>query len=892
MTDPKTADVTYIEPLTVEVIERIIIQEKIDAYLSTMGGQIALKFALDFERLGFNKKYGFKIIGSTAEVIRNAEDRNLFREILKQNELPAPRGFSFDSFEEVSINTSAINFPVIARTSFSLGGKGSQVIDGEEDLISYSKDFFDRVPQGKIEIEQYLEGWKEFELEVVRDNKGNSIVVCGIENLNPMGVHTGDSITVSPIITLNDKEYQRMRKLAFLTLDAVGMRVGGANVQFAVNPKNGEIAIIEMNPRVSRSSALASKVTGYPIARVTAKMSVGLNLDEIQNDTNLITAALEPSIDYVAVKFPKFNFEKFSDVEVKLGTTMKSIGSAIGIAKTFPEALQKSIRGAFNSTYGLVGRMYQIKASDFPSCLSEKHPNQIFLIARELYAGKNIEFICNRCKWDRWFVRYLKLIVDSFQSMNKDVGGDFSLFYAYLKRLGFSDKELKDFFPSNAGLNDNICEFNDKLVYSKIDSTSGEFPLESKCYFSSNTLFSPFVSGKERNISPAKKVLILGSGPNSIGQGIEFDYACVKASESVRKMGFESIIINSNPETVSTDHSASDKLYISPINIEDVSNIILNESSTGEIYGLLACYGGQVALNLVKELSTKVKVLGTSHASINTAEDRDSFYSYLSYANIPHPLKFSKSKILEGYDIKFPVILRPSFVTGGSSIYKVSSMDRLVELVSCDENFLVEEFIEEAKEFEIDAISDGSKTYFASIVEQVEKSGVHSGDSQSIFPAQNIEEKFIRQAKKYTEKIAHDFNIIGLFNVQFLIKGDQVYVIELNPRASRTVPFIIKASGINFIDIATRVLLGEKLKDMELPTPLRNSGFVSIKKPVFSNKLLGAKIQLKPEMQSTGEEMYIDRSFETALGKSNLANGFRMSKMQSLCILQDRVIHA
>ena len=880
MTDSNIADITYIEPMTIEVIERIIINNKIDAYLPTVGGQKALNFAKEISELGLDKKYNLKYIGVTPEIIEKAENRKIFHDELLKNNIPCPNGFYTYSLDDALTKLKNFSFPVIVRSSFTLGGSGSGKAYNNEEFIRIFNNCL-ILSGGYISVEEYLVGWKEFELEVVRDSKDNCIVVCSIENLNPMGVHTGDSITVAPTLTLRDKEYQKMRDLAFKVMRVIGVDTGGANVQFALNPENGKIVVIEMNPRVSRSSALASKATGFPIASVAAKIAVGLTLDEIDNNIINKTAAFEPVIDYIVTKIPRFDLEKFIELSPQLNSSMKSVGEVMSIAESFPESLQKALRSLGVGYNGLDTLIHNATNHNIKINLTKRLQygcdKQVLYIGDAFRQNFSIDEVHALTKWDKWFLLQIKNIIDAENKLFEYGIEYLKENFALYKSLGFSDLQLSKilFVPENdiykLKMKENIFP-----VYRRVDACAAEFPTSTSYFYSTYLKNQGEFFLDESNISNTeKKIIIIGSGPNSIGQGIEFDYACVHASLAIQSLGIHSIMINCNPETISTDQAISNKLYLAPLYTEDIIDIIRQEETYATIEGIIISYGGQVALNLGKILADKygIKVLGNSIKSIDIAEERRLFYEFLDKLNIPHPItkliKIDSNLTKQINHLPYPIIIRPSYIIGGKSIKLINNSMEFENYISkldpsIKEVFL-ERFIDDACEFEIDALSDGEETYIASIIEHLEKAGIHSGDSISVLPYFSIDQEIIDQAINYTTTIAENLALKGLFNIQFVTKNKQLYVIELNPRASRTVPFIIKSLSIPLIDISTKILLGYKLKDFKLEPQVFKRKSYFIKRPVFSNKIIGSKINLGPEMTSTGEEMIPDVDLEYVL---------------------------
>ncbi len=899
MTDPDISDSTYIEPMTMEVIEKIIIKEKIDAYLPTVGGQIALNFAMELFYSGLDKKHKFQIIGANPRSIEIAEDRQQFKKTLSEHKIKTAAGFCTSSYNLALQNIQSFCFPLIIRSSFTLGGKGSGIALSIDEFHDTFHACLEISKNGAVSVEEYLVGWKEFEMEVVRDSQDNCIVVCALENINPMGIHTGDSITVAPTMTLTDKEYQQMRDLAFKVMRVVGVDTGGANVQFALNPYTGNIVVIEMNPRVSRSSALASKATGFPIASVAAKIAVGMTLDEISNNIIKKTAAFEPNLDYVVIKVPRFDLEKFPSASWDLGSSMKSVGEVMAIARSFPQSLQKAIRSLGKGYTGLSLNNFGKKDSEISQeklmhNLQKASPEQIFYVAESLRQGFDVEFIRSITKWDKWFLTQIKEIIEAEKNLLAHGIYHLEKNLAYYKFLGFCDVRLAELVGVSV---DIILELRVKhniyFIYSKVDSCAAEYSTDTNYLYSTYLQNHSESSICEYTPTKEKSVIIIGSGPNSIGQGIEFDYLCVQASAAARSSGYQSIIINCNPETISTDHEVSDKLYFSPLFSEDVIDIIIKEKLTNNLAGVIVCYGGQIAINLAQDIQSVTNILGTDIEGIDLAEDRSAFYNLLDTLDIPHPKRINLpsiniKKVVP--ELSWPIIVRPSYVIGGKAIAKLSNEQELVRYAKTNalilDSLLAEEFIENATEMEIDAIFDGKDIYIAGTVEHLDKAGIHSGDSTCVLPFFSIDSHIMEIAIKYTRKIAFALKIVGLFNVQFLLKNSILYVIEVNPRASRTVPFIIKSTGISVVEIATKILLGAKLRDFGLDNKACQPNGYAIKKPIFSNKTLGCEVQLGPEMCSTGEEMIFAEDLIDLFIKAGIKDGKFTKKADEIHSLQ------
>lgn len=865
MTDPENSDRTYIEEMNQDVLRKIIEIEKPYALLPTLGGQIALNLALSSWESGILQSNNVKLIGVSYDAIKKSEDRAMFRNLIQNIGLEGPKTFELNSLSQIDEVCREIKFPMVIRTSYTLGGKGCYTIYCKEDLIAICKDIFS-TDNKNILIEEYLEGWKEYELEVVRDKNNNCIVVCSIENIDSMGVHTGDSITVAPAQTLSDKEYQKMRTAAFKILEAVGIETGGANVQFAINPKNGRMLVIEMNPRVSRSSALASKVTGYPIARVATKLALGYTLDELENKLlgKSIPASFEPTIDYVVTKIPKFNFDKFPKLSGILSIKMQSVGEVIGIGRNFQESLIKAIYALELESDVDMFRKFDTK--DFHNKLSNNFYDRMLFVFKALYNNLTVEQVYKKSKIDPWFLEQVNNIV-SFIKDKKFKLNKKSIYYA--KRLGLSDKQISKIINKTEKEIKDYRKLNNIIpTYKKIDTCSGEFKSEI------NYMYSTYEDECEACPSKKKKVIIIGSGANRIGQGIEFDYSCVHAVIAAKELGYETIIINSNPETVSTDFDVADRLYLEPVTTEHVLNIIELEKPIGTFFQ----FGGQTSINVLRDLSSYgVNVLGTNYKTIDLCEDRIKFKSFLNTLNIKQINSISinkEDKVLSKLEgINFPLIVRPSYVISGSSMKIMKDYNHLKKyLKTAAKNsqlypILAEEYLEGFKEIEVDGICDGKNIFIAGVMEQIEPVGIHSGDSCCIFPSFSIVEEVEKFIIEMSRMIVSRLNILGLFNIQFAVKDEKVYVIEVNPRASRTIPFLSKSLGVPLAKIATKSILGVSLKEQGV-FDIKKPKFYSMKTPVFSDVLFQDKINTGPEMLSTGEKMFVGRDFDDIIKKS------------------------
>ncbi len=882
MTDPGVADKTYIEPITIEILEKIIKKEKPDAILPTMGGQTALNLAIKAEKIGLLKKYKIELIGAKSKAIANAEDRKKFRKNMSDIGLDLPKSEIINNIKQVKKSLRKIGLPAIIRPSFTLGGLGGGIAKSQKEFFNIIKEGLRASPVNQVLVEECLEGWKEFEMEVVRDKKDNCIIICSIENVDPMGIHTGDSVTVAPALTLTDKEYQIMRNASIACLRKIGVETGGSNVQFAINPKNGRMVIIEMNPRVSRSSALASKATGFPIAKVAAKLAVGYTLDELKNEiTKTTPASFEPTIDYVVTKVPRFTFEKFSQSPAVLGTSMKSVGEAMAIGRNFKESLQKAL---ISLEIGLSGldKIFNLNKKQIEKKLKINIPNKLLLVAEAIRKKIDLKKIYKLSGIDPWFLGQIKEIVDFENQLKK--GGIPKSFNEFnkLKSVGFSDKKIAYLAKTNEKLiRSRRVALKVFPVYKKVDTCAAEFKSYTPYMYSTYQRNFSIKSECEANPSTKRKIIILGGGPNRIGQGIEFDYCCCQASYALRDAGFETIMINCNPETVSTDYDTSDRLYFEPLIEEYVHNIILKEKSKGSLVGIIAQFGGQTPIKLAKFLNeNSLPIIGTQYSSIDLAEDRDRFRKLL----IKLKLKQANSGIAKTYSeaikvaskIGLPLVVRPSYVLGGRAMEIVHEKNQLKDFVeeafkAAENNpILIDKFINNAMEVDVDAISDGKDVFVAGIMQHIEEAGIHSGDSACCIPPVAIKQKLIDEIKNQTKKLALALKIKGFMNVQFAIKNDEIYIIEVNPRASRTVPFVSKAKGIPFAKIASRIMAGEKLSKFNLKN--KNKGMFAVKEAVFPfNKFPNVDVLLGPEMKSTGEVMGLDKDFGLAYAKSQIA---------------------
>jgi carbamoyl-phosphate synthase large subunit len=893
MTDPDIADATYIEPITAEWVERVIEKERPDALLPTMGGQTALNVALELHDSGVLARYGVELIGANARAIRTAEDRSEFAKAMERIGLNVPHGGFAKSLDEALRIVEDTAYPAIIRPSFTLGGTGGGIAYNRAEFEAMVRRGLELSPVHEVLIDRSVIGWKEFELEVVRDRADNVIIICSIENFDPMGVHTGDSITVAPAQTLSDVEYQKMRDAAIAIIREIGVEAGGCNVQFAVNPEDGELLVVEMNPRVSRSSALASKATGYPIARVSAKLAVGYTLDELPNTiTRTTPAAFEPVLDYVVVKFPRFAFEKFPAADATLGVQMKAVGESMAIGRTYKQAWQKAIRALEigRSGWETGARLSDDRLSDgspeeLRAALRRPTPERVFQIKRALESGFPVAEIVELTHIDPWFVAQLAELVGAERWYAAlEAPGHAELLR--MKKLGFSDAQLARLRgETEDAVRERRWALDLHPVYNTVDTCAGEFPAETPY------LYSTYADENESVRSERRKVVILGSGPNRIGQGVEFDYCCVQAALALREAGFEAIMVNSNPETVSTDPDISDKLYFEPLTLEDVLEIVRLEAPEGVIVQL----GGQTPLKLSERLEQLgVRILGTPVESIDRAEDRERFEALareLGVAQPPNGMATSVEQAVAAAErIGYPVLVRPSYVLGGRAmeiVYDEPSLrDYFERAVRVSENrpVLIDRFLEDAFEADVDALSDGETVVIGGVMQHIEEAGVHSGDSASVLPPYILDDQQIEQMRAHTRDFALALGVVGLINVQYAVHNGEVYVLEVNPRASRTVPFVSKATGVPMARIAARLMVGERLADFALHEILPVPG-VAVKESVFPfNKLPEVDVLLGPEMRSTGETLGIDDSFGMAFAKAYAAAGMELPLEGSVII--------
>ncbi len=916
MTDPGLADATYVEPITPDVVVKIIERERPDALLPTMGGQTALNTAMALADNETLIRCGVELIGADRLAIARAEDRELFRQAMENIGLKMPQSAVVASEEEARAALELVGLPAIVRPSFTLGGTGGGIAYNRDEYLAVVENGIDASPVREVLVEQSVLGWKEFEMEVVRDRADNCIIVCSIENLDPMGIHTGDSITVAPALTLTDKEYQILRNASIDCLREIGVETGGSNVQFAINPETGELVVIEMNPRVSRSSALASKATGFPIAKIAAKLAVGYTLDELDNDITRVTpASFEPTIDYVVTKMPRFTFEKFPGAEPSLTTSMKSVGEAMAIGRCFTESLQKAFRSMETGLTGLndieipgalktgAGGKTEPDIDAIESVLAKTAPERLLLVAQAMRHGLSVEDIHLATKIDPWFLAQIGEIVAAEsrlrdEGLPRDAAGLLAL-----KKMGFSDARLAEL----AGLEESAVSALRKTVgtgpvYKRIDTCGGEFPALTPY------MYSAYESGQgsngsgpqcEADPSTRDKVMILGGGPNRIGQGIEFDYCCVHAAYALKDAGIETIMVNCNPETVSTDYDTSDRLYFEPLTAEDTIEIARVEQSKGRLLGVIVQFGGQTPLKLAHALEAAgVPILGTSPDAIDLAEDRKRFQELLGTLGLKQPDNGTATNPEEALAVAerigYPVLIRPSYVLGGRAmeiVYDAGQLARYIETavkVSGRNPVLIDRYLRDATEVDVDAVSDGEMVHIAGVMEHIEEAGIHSGDSACALPPHSLSDEVIAEISRQTKLLARGLGVVGLMNVQFAVRDGSIYILEVNPRASRTVPFVAKATGLPIAKIAARVMAGAKLSDFDLETD--RGGHVAVKESVFPfARFPGVDVVLGPEMRSTGEVMGLDTGFPNAFLKSQMGAGERLPQSGNVFIsVKDR----
>ncbi|MFK7866300.1 MAG: carbamoyl-phosphate synthase large subunit [Alphaproteobacteria bacterium] len=893
MTDPDMADETYIEPITPEIVGKILEKERNAhpearlALLPTMGGQTALNAALAVEQMGFLEKYSVEMIGAKADVIDKAEDRQRFREAMDKIGLESPKSVQVNTLEEALDALEHTGLPSIIRPSFTMGGTGGGIAYNRDEFVEIVKGGLDASPVNNVLVEESVLGWKEYEMEVVRDKDDNCIIICAIENIDPMGVHTGDSITVAPALTLTDREYQVMRNASIAVLREIGVETGGSNVQFAVNPDNGRLVVIEMNPRVSRSSALASKATGYPIAKIAAKLAVGYSLNELKNDiTQTTPASFEPTIDYVVTKIPRFTFEKFANSTTTLTTSMKSVGEAMAIGRNFQESVQKALRSLETGLSGFDAVELPDDDSQAIGLIAMPQPERLLRVAQGFRRGFSVDQLHQATKIDPWFLRQIEEIIAKEKLVASAGLPKTRQDWIFLKQMGFSDQRLADL--SHLDIEQVTAARHHHQVhpaYRLVDSCAAEFPSHT-AYFYSSYVGTAFGEVNEAVISNRRKVIILGGGPNRIGQGIEFDYCCVHAAYALRDQDIETIMINCNPETVSTDYDTSDRLYFEPLTQEDVIEICIAEQKAGQLQGVIVQFGGQTPLKLAHALEqANIPILGTSTDAIDLAEDRERFQKLVEDCGLKQPpngLATSKAQALKIADrIGYPVVIRPSYVLGGRAmeiVHDPSALERYIDQavkVSGKNPVLIDYYLKDAIEIDADALSDGKDIYVAGIMEHIEEAGVHSGDSACSLPAYSLGDDIIKELANQTRILAAALKVCGLMNVQFAVQGDQIFILEVNPRASRTAPFVAKATHVPIAAIAARLMAGETLASFKLTERL-SLPYFAVKESVFPfRRFPKVDVLLGPEMKSTGEVMGIDKNFELAFAKSQLAAGVK-----------------
>jgi carbamoyl-phosphate synthase large subunit len=888
MTDPDLADATYVEPITPEIVAKIIEKERPDAVLPTMGGQTALNTALALHHDGTLAKFNVELIGADAEAIDKAEDRLKFRDAMSKIGLESPRSQIAHDVNEALVALDFVGLPTIIRPSFTMGGTGGGIAYNKEEFLKIVTGGLDASPTTEVLIEESVLGWKEYEMEVVRDRADNAIIICSIENIDPMGVHTGDSITVAPALTLTDKEYQIMRNASIACLREIGVETGGSNVQFAVNPKDGRLVVIEMNPRVSRSSALASKATGFPIAKVAALLAVGYTLDEVMNDiTGATPASFEPTIDYVVTKIPRFAFEKFKGAEPLLSTAMKSVGEVMAIGRNFQESVQKALRGLETGLTGFDEVEFLVGAShdEIEAELSRATPDRFRVAAQALREGMSVERIHAVAKFEPWFLRQVEELMQTEAKVRLDGLPAGPNGFRRLKSQGFSDARLATLVgKTEAEVSAARRALNVRPVFKRIDTCAGEFNAKTPYMYSTYEAPSFGTPDCESEPSDATKIVILGGGPNRIGQGIEFDYCCCHACFALGDAGYETIMINCNPETVSTDYDTSDRLYFEPLTAEDVLEVLHKEMQNGKLAGVIVQLGGQTPLKLAAALEAAgIPILGTAPDNIDLAEDRERFADLIDRLGLRQPENGIARTRQEAIDVAatigYPVLMRPSYVLGGRAMEIVETQAQLeiyireAVIVSGDSPVLIDRYLRDAIEVDVDAIADGETVYVAGVLQHIEEAGVHSGDSACSLPPYSLSNEIIAEIERQTTVLAHALNVCGLMNIQFAIKDGDVYLIEVNPRASRTVPFTAKATGIQVAKIASRVMAGEKLSSFDL-SPRNTGNHIAVKEAVFPfARFPGVDPVLGPEMKSTGEVMGIDRDFATAFAKAQLGAG-------------------
>ncbi len=890
MTDPEVADATYIEPITPAMVTKILEREKPDALLPTMGGQTALNTAMALAKDGTLERLSIELIGANREAIEKAEDRYLFRQAMEKIGLTCPKSRVVKTMEQAQAALGDVGLPAIIRPSFTLGGTGGGIAYNRAEFVEIVTSGLAASPVHEVLVEESVLGWKEYEMEVVRDRNDNCIIICSIENVDPMGIHTGDSITVAPALTLTDKEYQIMRNASIAVLREIGVDTGGSNVQFAVNPEDGRMVVIEMNPRVSRSSALASKATGFPIAKVAARLAVGYTLDELKNDiTGVTPASFEPTIDYIVTKIPRFAFEKFPGTDPLLTTAMKSVGEVMAIGRNWQESVQKALRGL---EIGLTGfnEMRAMKDADrntLLAALARPTPDRLLVIAEALRQGVTVQEIHAICKYDPWFLKQIADIVNAEKSIRENGLKSEPHELHRLKQMGFSDARLAQL----AGKREtDIAALRHKLdvapVFKRIDTCAAEFASGTPYLYSTYEGDGVSAAQCESDPSGMKKVVILGGGPNRIGQGIEFDYCCVHAVMALREAGYETIMVNCNPETVSTDYDTSDRLYFEPLTAEDVIEVVQREQSNGTLLGVIVQFGGQTPLKLAHALQdAKIPILGTSPDAIDLAEDRERFQILLKKLKLKQPANGLARSVEEAEHVAekvgYPVVIRPSYVLGGRAmeiVHDIEGLRRYMQkavFVSGKNPVLIDYYLQNAIEVDVDVVADKKEIFVAGVMEHIEEAGIHSGDSSCSLPPHSLPAEIIKEIERQSGLLAKEIGVVGLMNVQFAVKDGEVYILEVNPRASRTVPFVAKAIGIPIAKIAARLMAGEMLEDMKLNRKL--PPHLSVKTPVFPfARFPGVDVVLGPEMKSTGEVMGLDKNFARAYAKAQMGAGIHL----------------
>ena len=900
MTDPEFADKTYIEPIDKEIVKKIIDKEKPDAILPTMGGQTALNIIRELNKEDYFKNSSIKILGASPKSIDVAEDRKLFAEAMSEIGLETPFSIIVDDKSDLNKIVKEVNFPLILRPFYTLGGTGGGIVYDKDEFVTKVLNAIDLSPVSKTLVEESLIGWKEFEFEVVRDNLDNSIIVCSIENLDPMGVHTGDSITIAPALTLTDKEYQKLRNQSIAILRKIGVETGGSNVQFAVNPNDGRILIIEMNPRVSRSSALASKATGFPIAKIAALLAVGYTLDELENDITKVTpASFEPVIDYIVTKIPKFNFEKFQGTPSELNTAMKSVGEIMSIGRTFKESLLKAFYSIESDNFGLdiSHELLNTKDDNLKNLLTKQRPDRLLIVAEAIRRKVSLTEINQLTHIDLFFLREINEIIYIEQQLVKAGKNLEKNLFISAKKTGFSNYHISNLTKININEIYNLQKNNNlKTIFKRVDTCGNEFDSSTAYLYSSFASQTNEFSCESRP-EKKKKIIILGSGPNRIGQGIEFDYCCVQAVKSFQKLGYETIMINCNPETVSTDYDTSDKLYFEPLDFEYVKNIIDKENEVGAVEGVIVQFGGQTPLRIANKLKEyDYNILGTSFEAIDISEDRERFQKLIQKVGLKQPKSDislgTKELIIKSSKLKFPILLRPSYVLGGRMMEKMANLDDVQDYI--DQNYwalennviLIDEFLQNAKEVDVDILRDNKgNTMIAGIMEHIEEAGIHSGDSACSIPPFSLSDKIISDIKKFSVSLVNELKTLGLMNIQYAIKNDEIFILEANPRASRTIPFLAKAIGIPFIKIAAELIVGKTLNQDYQNFDNNSLPYFAIKEAVFPfNKFPNTDVILGPEMKSTGEVMGIDDDFYLAYFKSQIGAGQKLNNLKNIFI--------